>query len=54
MIACYFGRTDLVKALLEKGADVNMKDKKGKTALIYATTKGKDEIVKILKQSGAQ
>jgi ankyrin repeat protein len=36
MSFAHMGRTDLVKELLEKGADVNAKDKIGWTPLIYA------------------
>ena len=42
-----------VKSLLEQGADINAKDKNGRTALILATEKGYVEIVKVLLEHGA-
>jgi len=43
-----------VKILLELGANVNVKDKEGRTALAYATVRGHTEIVQLLKQAGAK
>ena len=43
---------EIVKLLLENGADVNHRDKINTTALGYATIKGNQEIVKLLKQYG--
>jgi hypothetical protein len=42
-----------VKALLDKGADVNAKFRYGATALSYASDKGHTEVVKILLERGA-
>lgn len=42
-----------VKALLDKGADVNAKFRYGATALSYAADKGHVEVVKILLERGA-
>jgi ankyrin repeat protein len=42
-----------VKALLDKGADVNAKFRYGATALSYAADKGHTEVVKILLERGA-
>jgi len=47
------GDTETVKMLLNKGADVNAKDKDGETALMYAAQKGHTEIVEILLINGA-
>ncbi|RMD79282.1 MAG: ankyrin repeat domain-containing protein, partial [Lentisphaerae bacterium] len=47
------GHVDVVKILLEHGADVNAKCKKGKTALMFASEKGYQEIVELLKDAGA-
>ena len=38
----------MVKYLLEKGSDKNIKDKEGKTALDHAKSKGYVEIVGLL------
>ncbi len=42
------GKTEAVRAILEKGADVETRDKAGSTLLMIATTKGYREIVRIL------
>lgn len=42
-----------VKALVEKGADVNVKDKEGDSALRLASNGGYKEIVQMLKRAGA-
>jgi serine/threonine-protein phosphatase 6 regulatory ankyrin repeat subunit A/serine/threonine-protein phosphatase 6 regulatory ankyrin repeat subunit B len=44
---------ELVKYLVEHGADVNAKDEKNKTALHYATERGSLEFVKCLVEHGA-
>jgi len=41
-------QTDIVKALLARGADANAKDSDGKTALIYAAGEGYRDIVNAL------
>ncbi len=45
------GHVDTVKVLIEAGADVNAKDKEGRTVLMYAST---GEIAKILIEAGAE
>jgi ankyrin repeat protein len=47
------GHTDIVKALLAHGADVNAKEDRGRTALIYAVYNGHTDIVKALLKEGA-
>ncbi len=47
------GDAAAVKALLDKGADVNAKFRYGATALSYASDKGHTEVVKILLERGA-
>ena len=47
------GHTETVKALLDKGADVNAKDKDGETVLMKASASGYTEIVKALLDKGA-
>jgi ankyrin repeat protein len=46
-------RPDYVKALIEAKADVNWKDKQGKTTLQYAEAEGQAEIVTLLVEAGA-
>jgi acetyl esterase len=43
-----------VRALIENGADVNLKDKKGMSPLQWATLRGNNEIIAILKKAGAK
>ena len=43
----------LVKALIEAGADTNIKDKEGQTALVVAVGAGDEEIVEMLVKAGA-
>lgn len=53
MLAVNHGRMDMVKALLACGADVNIQDDEGSTALMCASEHGHVEIVKLLlAQSG--
>jgi ankyrin repeat protein len=44
------GQTDIVELLLEKGANVNSKNKYGRTALSWASKEGRTEIVELLKK----
>ena len=46
--ACCVGKVEIVKILLQQGADVNAADIKGKTALHYACDNGSVEIVEEL------
>jgi ankyrin repeat protein len=52
MIAALEGKTEFVKLLLSKGANVNAANKKGATALSYARTKENREIVRLLEKAG--
>jgi ankyrin repeat protein len=40
--------------LLDAGADVNVKDKEGRTGLMRAQEEGHTEIVELLKKAGAK
>jgi serine/threonine-protein phosphatase 6 regulatory ankyrin repeat subunit B len=53
MEASTAGRTEIVQMLLEKGADLDVKDDNGKTALMEASTSGRTEIVQMLLEKGA-
>lgn len=48
MLAVSHGRQEMVWALLDCGADVNMQDDEGSTALMCACEHGRAEIVKLL------
>jgi ankyrin repeat protein len=44
----------MIQALLDKGADVNVKSKNGATALSWASKKGNTATVMLLKKAGAK
>ena len=48
MFAVRQGRTEMVKMLLDTGADTNIQDDEGSTALMCAAEHGHTEIVKML------
>ena len=54
MIASHDGHTEVVKLLLDKGAQVNMQGKDGGSALMIASQNGHTEVVKLLLDKGAQ
>lgn len=55
MISCLQGQLLVVKKLIEKGADVNLKDNKGQKALMKACQgSGSSEILQILIDNGAK
>ena len=39
---------NIVKFLMEKGADPNIKDKKGETAIVWAKKRGQKNMIEIL------
>jgi|GEM_PF-2068094 ankyrin repeat protein len=47
------GRTDIVKLLLEKGANVDATNEYGKTALMFAIALDRTDLIKILLENGA-
>jgi ankyrin repeat protein len=51
MFAAQEGLVDEVKALLEAGADANIKDRDGDTALMAATREGHQEIIALLRKA---
>ena len=53
MLACCHGHTEIVKLLIEKGkADALVKNKKGKSSLIFAVVNGQIQIVSYLIRHG--
>ncbi|XP_052760903.1 ankyrin repeat domain-containing protein 17-like isoform X2 [Mya arenaria] len=52
-LACAGGHSELVTLLLNKGADIEHRDKKGFTPLILAATAGHTDVVEILLENGA-
>ena len=52
-LAAWSGNEDIVKILIEAGANVNSIDKQGRTSLIAASYMGHYDIVEILLESGA-
>ena len=48
MLAVSHGRQEMVRALLDCGANVNVQDDEGSTALMCACEHGRVEIVKLL------
>lgn len=48
MLAVSHGRQEMVRALLDCGADVNIQDDEGSTALMCASEHGRAEIVSLL------
>jgi hypothetical protein len=51
--ASVFGKTDVARALIEAGADVNIQNQEGSTALHTAAFLCRTEIVKMLLENGA-
>ena len=52
-LACYMGHLEVVKLLLDQGANLSTTNNSGRTPLYSACTKGHLEIVKILLDQGA-
>ncbi|WP_455203605.1 ankyrin repeat domain-containing protein, partial [Kaarinaea lacus] len=50
IMAAAAGHTQVVKLLLEKGADMEIKNKRKETALSLAQTRKHDEVVSLLKE----
>lgn len=48
MLAVSHGRVGMVRALLEQGADVNLQDDEGSTALMCAGEHGHADMVRLL------
>lgn len=54
LFAAWMGQHDILKTLLQLGADVNIPDKTGRTPLSYAAPSGYLEMVNILTESGSE
>ena len=54
MFAAKSGNLEVVKYLIDKGADVNSKPMNGFTALKMAQMRGHEEMVELLKAHGAK
>jgi len=48
MRACWYGRMETVKVLLENGASIDAVNKEGKAAMDIAAERGHDEIMVVL------
>jgi ankyrin repeat protein len=53
MWAALWGQTDVVTYLIGKGADINLENNDGDSALSLAAKAGNRKIVKLLKKAGA-
>jgi uncharacterized UPF0146 family protein len=53
MYAIKFGNEEVAKELIEAGADLNIQDIEGQTALMYAIKFGNEEVAKELIEAGA-
>lgn len=54
MIAAQYGYVDIVRLLLEKKVDINLKDINSNTALDLAKKNNHNETIKLLKEAGAK
>ncbi len=50
LLAAYHGRLDMIKLLIEKGANPHIKNSEGKTALDMATLNKKQEVIQYLNE----
>ncbi|ODA30532.1 hypothetical protein A6X21_05735 [Planctopirus hydrillae] len=53
MLASSYGHVELLQIILGRGADPNLQDKQGRTALQRAIESGHLGVVELLKQAGA-
>ena len=51
-VSCNYGRLEVVKFLVEKGADIEIKDLDGNTPLILASSNNRSQIFKFLVEFG--
>ncbi len=50
----YYGRADVVRLLLDKGADVNVRDRWGGTPAMVAAGSGHFDLLQMLKAAAAK
>src|SRR5262245_41069080 len=53
MLASYYGHRDLVSLILRRGANPNLRDKQGRSALERAIAEWHQDIIELLIQAGA-
>lgn len=53
-IGCWFGHIDIVKLLIQAGADVNLRLEEESTLLMNAAGEGNFELVQVLVEAGAE
>lgn len=53
-VAAFVGHKDVVELLIARGADVNIRDRGGRTALRWAKHGRNKEIVELLQKHGAE
>lgn len=53
IIASCFGNLETVKYLVERGADINIKDDEGNTALSFAEKYGNEQVALFLKEQSS-
>jgi ankyrin repeat protein len=54
MLACYYGHTETVRALLDRAADPKCRDAKGQTPLAGVAFKGLLDVAALLVEAGAE
>ena len=53
MLAAYHGHPETVRALVERGADVNRRNNRDQSPIAGALFKGEDQVVTVLRAAGA-
>ena len=53
MLAAYHGHAETVRVLVERGADVDLRNNRDQSPVAGALFKGEDEVVRVLVDAGA-